>query len=217
MCGPRRWATTRPSTRTIPRSSYGASSVDIKHRFVLSGLFGLPTTTHFGAFGRQVLNGWRVNDVTYVQSGGPFTITTADDENFDGSTGDRPNIIGDPYSHATTRAGKIHSLLNPAAFANTNYLLGTASFYGSEQRNQLRLPFTTATNVSLFKEFTLPHETRLQIRAESFNVIGNVNFTTPRTDFTTITSAVNIANPAFAELQAAQDPRQFQFGARFLF
>jgi len=39
---------------------------------------------------------------------------------------------------------------------NTNHLLGTPSLYGSEGRNQLRLPSTTDTNVSLFKEFALP-------------------------------------------------------------
>jgi len=44
-----------------------------------------------------------------------------------------------------------------------------------------------------------------------------VNFTTPRTDLSTIGSATNEANSQFFQLQNTQAPRQFQFGARFLF
>ncbi|HZL25198.1 MAG TPA: carboxypeptidase regulatory-like domain-containing protein [Acidobacteriaceae bacterium] len=206
-----------PVNRMDLRSSYGPASNDIRNRFVLSALMALPTTKRFGRFGREVLNGWRLNGITYIQSGTPFTITTATDENHDGNTGDRPDIIADPYTHATSRTDKIHHYLNPAAFLNTNHLLGTPSLYGSEGRNQLRLPSTTDTNVSLFKEFALPHKTRLQIRAEAFNVLGNVNLTSPRTDYSTLKAPANIADPTFVQLQNAQDPRRLQFGARFLF
>jgi hypothetical protein len=212
-----------PVDRTNLHSSYGPPNIDIRNRFVLSGLFALPQTRHFGWFGRQVINGWRFNTLMYIQSGTPFTITTATDENFDGNTGDRPNVSGDPYTHARTRAAKIHEYINPDAFKPITTTMAEAlapspaAFYGSESRNQLRLPYTTDTNVSLFKEFSLPHATRLQFRAESFNVIGNVNFTTPRTDLATISSVGNIGNPTFDQLQDAQDMRHFQFGIRYIF
>jgi Carboxypeptidase regulatory-like domain len=213
-----------PSYAPLPRSSYGPSNVDIRSRFVLSGLFALPHTTRFGLFGRQVLNGWRLNTITYVQSGTPFNVTSDTDENYDGSSDDRPNIIANPYNTAArTRAQQIHQYINPAAFqsisAATAKILAPSlsAFFGNEQRNQLRMPYTTSTNLSLFKEFALREKTRMQFRAESFNSFNNVNLTSPRTDLTTLQSTANQAAASFDQLQNAQDMRKFQFGARFIF
>ena len=202
-----------PVNQANLRSGYGASPLDIRHRFVVSGLFGLPETRHLGAFGRQVINGWRLNDITYLQSGTPFTLSSGTDSNYDGTNNDYPNVIGDPYTHAKSRQAKIREYINPAGFA----VPAAGTFYGNEQRNQLYLPSTTQTNASLFKEFSLPRETRLQFRAEAFNVIGNVNLTSPRTVLNTIASAANLNNPSFVQLTAAGPPRQLQFGLRFLF
>ncbi len=212
-----------PSYALAPRSSYGPSNVDIRNRFVLSGLFALPQTTRFGWFGQQVLDGWRLNAITYIQSGTPFNVTSDTDENFDGSSNDRPNITGNPYNTGnTTRAQQIHQYLNPASFQSISLQQAAAlapslaAFNGTEQRNSLRLPYTTSTNLSLFKEFALPHHTRLQLRAEAFNALNNVNLTNPRTDLTTLKSAA-AAVASFAQLQSAQDMRKFQFGARLIF
>ncbi|MES2391111.1 MAG: carboxypeptidase regulatory-like domain-containing protein [Acidobacteriota bacterium] len=202
-----------PVDQTNIRSGYGASPLDLRHRFVVSGLFALPGTTHFGTFGRQVINGWRFNDITYIQSGTPFTLSSGTDSNYDGTNNDHPNVIGDPYTHAGTRQGRIREYINPTAFS----VPAAGTFHGNEQRNQLYLPATTQTNVSMFKEFSLSHQTRFQFRAEAFNVIGNVNLTTPRTVLNTIASAANLNNPSFVQLQAAGPPRQLQFGVRFIF
>jgi hypothetical protein len=218
------WAKTMdnasPSYALWPRSSYGPSNLDIRNRFVLSGLFGLPSVHRFGWVGKQVLSGWRINDLTYVQSGTPFDIYSDTDENHDGSSDDRPNLIGDPYNRAAqTRAEKIHEYVNPVSFQSIQLAQeealypSQAAFNGSEQRNSLRLPFTTSTNVSLFKEFALPHRTRLQFRMEAFNALNNVNLYDPRTDLSTIGG-----NPAPQfQLQEAQNMRQLQFGIRLMF
>jgi Carboxypeptidase regulatory-like domain len=202
-----------PVDQTNIKSGYGASPLDLRHRFVVSGLFGLPKTKHFGALGRLIINGWRLNDITYIQSGMPFTLTSGTDSNYDGTNNDYPNVNGDPYTHANGRQARIREYIKPAAFS----VPAAGTFHGNEQRNQLYLPSTTQTNVSLFKEFSLRQETRLQFRAEAFNVIGNVNLTTPRTVLNTIASTVNLNNPSFVQLQAAGPPRQLQFALRFIF
>jgi hypothetical protein len=213
-----------PSYALWSRSGYGPSNLDIRNRFVLSGLFALPGTTRLGWVGKQVISGWRVNDLTYVQSGTPFYIYSDTDENHDGSSDDRPNLNGDPYNRAaTTRAAQIHEYINPASFqaiqlAQEEALYPSqAAFNGSEQRNSLRLPYTTTTNVSVFKEFALPRRTRLQFRIEAFNAFNNVNLTSPRTDLSTIGSAADLGNQDFFQLQNAQNMRQIQLGGRFLF
>jgi len=213
-----------PIETTLPRSSYGPANLDIRDRFVLSGLFALPDTRRFGWFGRQVLDGWRVNDITYIQSGTEYNVTSDTDENDDGSSDDRPNIIANPYNTAATnRQQKIHQYLNPAAFQSiTNAVARTlvpclCAFFGNEQRNGLHLPYTSATNLSVFKEFALPHETRLQFRVEAFNAFNKVNLTDPRTDLATLQSTTNQGSAAFDQIQEAQAPRQIQLGARFIF
>ena len=213
-----------PSYALLPRSSYGPSNVDIRNRFVLSGLFALPQTKRFGEFGRQVLDGWRLNAITYIQSGAPFDVYSDTDENHDGTSDDRPNIVANPYTQGnTTTAQKIHQYLNPAAFQSISAATAKAlapslsAFFGNEQRNSLRLPYTTNTNLSIFKEFALPHATRLQFRVEAFNALNNVNLTSPRADLSTLAAAANQAMPSFAQLQSAQNMRQFQLGARLIF
>jgi hypothetical protein len=215
-----------PIQITLPRSSYGPSSLDIRDRFVLSGLFALPNTRHFGAFGREFLNGWRVNDITYIQSGTEFTVNSDTDENDDGVSNDRPNIVGNPYNTAATnRQQKIHQYLMPnsptfqsvTATAAKSLVPCLCAFFGSEERNGLHLPYTSASNISVFKEFALPRELRLQLRVEAFNAFNKVNLQDPRTDLATLQSPANQANPAFSELQQAQDPRKLQLGARLFF
>jgi len=214
-----------PIETTLPRSSYGPSSLDLRERFVLSGLFALPTTTHFGAFGREVLDGWRVNDITYIQSGTEYTVSSDTDENDDGVSNDRPNIIANPYNMAATnRQQKIHQYLNPAAFQSVTAAAAKTlvpclcAFFGNEERNGLHLPYTSATNLSLFKEFALPRSTRLQFRLEAFNAFNKVNLQDPRTDLATLQSPTNEGNTTgFYQIQEAQNPRQIQLGARFLF
>ena len=220
-----------PSYALAPRSGYGPSNLDIRGRFVLSGLFALPQTRKLGWFGKQVLNGWRVNDLTYVQSGVPFYIYSDTDENHDGSSNDRPNQnCSNPYLTAgRTRPQWVHEYVNPTptcfqAIQPAQELAlypSLAAFNGSEQRNGLRMPRTTATNLSMFKEFPLPHETRLQFRVEAFNAFNNVDLTTPRTDLSTLDTAANLPGGAsystFFQLQNTLPARVFQFGARFLF
>jgi len=213
-----------PSYALITRSGYGPSNLDIRHRFVLSGLFGLPNTRRFGWLGRGLLSGWRVNDLTYIQSGTPFYIYSDTDENYDGISNDRPNLIGDPYNRAaTTHAQKAHEYINPASFKAISLSQAISlypslsAFNGSEQRNSLRLPFTSSTNLSVFKEFATPHKTRLQFRVEGFNALNNVNFLTPRTDLSTINAPKNLTDLNFFQLQTTQNMRRVQLGARFLF
>lgn len=202
-----------PVDQTNLRSSYGPANVDLRNRFVLSALFAFPSTKRLGWLGKEIINGWNLNAINYIQSGTPFTVTSGVDTNADGNDNDRPNLIGDPYTHAKSRAAKIRQYINPAAFATPT----GAQLYGTEQRNSLVLPPTTATSVSLFKAFAMMHRTLLQFRAESFNVFGNVNLQSPRTNLPTISNTSNINTATFYQLQAAGPPRRMQFAIKYLF
>ena len=192
------------------RKNRGAADIDLRNRFVFSGLYHLPAVHAFGLFGREILSGWQLNDITIIQSGSPFTVTSGVDTNRDGTNNDRPNIIGDPYTHASSRAAKIKQFLNPAAFSTPSFTNPGDNPYGNEQRNSLYGPMNINTNLSVFKEFALYRQVRFQFRAEAYNALNNVNLNNPRTNLTVFPTAAQA-------ITGAADPRHLQFAAKLLF
>lgn len=190
---------------------YGPSNVDIRHRFVASYTYQFDELDRWGWFGREVIGGWRVNGITTFQSGSPFTITSGTDTNLDGTNNDRANVTGDPYNHVSSRHDKIYKgILNVAAFSlptNPN------NPYGSSGRNQFYGPSNVRTDLSLFKEFPLVKSFRLQFRAESFNVFGNVNLNNPRTNY----SVFSALGAGQQYITGAGDPRIMQFAVKLIF
>ena len=190
------------------RKNYGLADTDVRHRFVISYTYRFSDPKILGALGKQVLGGWRVNGVTIVQSGSPFTVTSGSDTNLDGTNNDRADVSGDPYSHVKGRQAKINQgILNPAAFS-----VPTGP-YGSSRRNNFIGPGNVNTNLSLFKEFGIWEELKLQFRAESFNVFGNVNLNNPRTNYS-VFSTLPVGQKF---ITGAGDPRRMQFAIKLLF
>jgi hypothetical protein len=62
--------------------------------------------------------------------------------------------------------------------------------------------------VSLVRNFRLTETSRLQVRAESFNVLNHANLGLPVAD-------LNSAN--FGRIFSAAPPRQLQFALKFMF
>jgi hypothetical protein len=201
------------------RKNYGVDDSDIRHRFVVSYLYLLPETRRFGWFGKQVLDGWQLNGVTALQSGNPFTIISGTDTNLDSTTNDRVNVIGNPYptGQHLSRALKIKGYINPAAFSTPCNNLPSCNPYGNEQKNQFFGPANVNTNLGLFKEFPIYEAIRFQFRAESFNVFGNVNLGSPKTNLNNLQTAYTSTDPTQGEINSAGAPRRIQFAAKILF
>jgi hypothetical protein len=187
-------------------SSQGLSPFDIRHSFVVSYLYSFPKTTRFGAFGKQVLNGWQVNGITTIRSGSPFNITSGKDTNLDGTNNDRPDTISNPQlDGGRDRTEQINEYFDTAAFA----LPGTNVPYGNTSFNSLVGPGYINTDLSLFKTFTLFRESSsLQFRAEVFNLFNNVNLGNPN-------GVLN--SPKFGIIGSADSPRIVQFALRYSF
>ena len=93
----------------------------------------------------------------------------------------RPNLVGAvPEMNCQTEAST-RNLINcydATAFANP-----AAFTFGDADRNILRGPKFVNTDLSMSKTFPLGGQTRLQIRAEMFNVFNNVNYGNPNATF----------------------------------
>jgi hypothetical protein len=186
--------TNLPADSRNLRLERGPSSFDIRHRAVFVYVIELPAGPGHRLFGwnngwnRQILGGWQISGITTLQTGAPFTVLTGtpDYSGFNSGggaivgtgNGDRPDV---------TRNGPLpQDNRNPdAAFDKTYFTtallagrVGTSGrdHYGPGMQNY---DFAAAKSFPLWAK--LGEETRLQFRADFFNLFNHTNFATPIT------------------------------------
>jgi hypothetical protein len=188
----------------------GPSLFDARHRVVISASWEprLPTITSPTL--RAILDGWQLNAIATHTSGTPFTVSDtanvalqANSPPISGFAASRPNLIGDPNGGPHT----VDAWISRSAFQRLDPLAQAGQF-GDAGRNIARGPAYTNVDVSLVRTFRLTAGTRLQVRAESFNVANHANFGLPVSD-------LNSAN--FGRIFSAAPPRLMQFALKLLF
>jgi hypothetical protein len=80
--------------------------------------------------------------------------------------------------------------------------------FGNAPRNVLRGPKFGSTDLSLMKNIPLGGPRRFQIRAEIFNLFGQVNYGNPGSTF---------GASSFGRITSAGSMRQVQLGGKLLF
>lgn len=178
------------------------ANLDVRHRWVMTVNYQLPFgRTRTGVAG-AVLGGWQVNAVAYWQSGLPFNVANAAARTNTGGT-DRPNMTGDPELPSSERT--LQRWFNTGAFqAQPQFSAGNTPL------NVLHGPSQRRLDASLFKDFTLQANWRVQLRAEVYNVTNTPSFANPNSTF---------GNPAFGSISSTGNaiPRQMLFAAKLLF
>lgn len=162
---------------------YRLCATDATHVIHVSGTWELPVgpgrmlLPHANGFENELLGGWAFNYIFTHETGQPVNVTCpVPTTAFFGCNADLvPGV--DKY------AGPHNQLqwLNPAAFVNppvagssdmTFDVLGSAGM-------QARGPVFNNLDASLFKNFSIREDLRLQFRAESFNVSNTPQFSNP--------------------------------------
>jgi Carboxypeptidase regulatory-like domain/TonB-dependent Receptor Plug Domain len=196
------------SDQTYLKRDYARSDYNIPQIFFASYIWAIPGTSHFGAFGKYVLNGWQVNGITTIRTGIPYNSLSGKDSNLDGIATDRPNIVGNPiFPGHRSRTDKINQFMNIAAFAQTP----AGVPYGNAQRNIAIGPGYVNTDLSGFKNIPMWKESNLQFRAEFFNIFNNVNLANPN---------ATLSSPSFGKISALYtnaSPRVIQFALKLSF
>jgi hypothetical protein len=195
-----------PGRRTPHQSlEYAHASFDVRHRFVLSGLWELPVARNTtGALG-AIAGGWQLNGVLQLQTGNYFNLGTNQAVCACGTT--RPDVVPGKDPNAAPSGGRtpdqwfdITAVTNPTPGTFGN--LGNYSNIGPPSRT---------LDLSLFKDFRISERYRVQFRAESFNLTNTPQFNNPGStqgqsgDFGVITST------------RANSNRQHQLALRFMF
>lgn len=183
-------------------ADYTLCDTHAAHITHISGTYQLPVGAGralLGSANRVVdtlIGGWSVNFITTYQSGQPFSVTcpTATTANFGCFALVKPGA--DIYAGGRTQS----HWLNASAFANPPVAtaIGQSDYspLGGKPMQALG-PGYFDMDASIFKDFILPRELRLQFRAESFNITNNAQLGQPAsgglnflntTTFSTITS-----------------------------
>jgi len=185
------------------RAERGNSIIDIRHRLTLSYLWELPVgrgkpfLNHAGPL-TWILGGWQTNGILTIQTGLPFSPVLQTSTTNTG-TGSRPDVAK-PVSYPRT----LQRWFDPSAFTTP-----APYTYGNAGRNILFGPGRTNWDMSLFKNFVIREQSRLEFRAEAFNVFNHPQFGLPN---------ATIGNPQAGSITSTVgNPRQLQMGLRFEF
>jgi hypothetical protein len=113
----------------------------------------------------------------------------------------RPDLVGNPNVDNPTPL----RFFDPRAFQPP-----PSGRFGTSGRNVITGPGSQTVDVSLTRAFRMSDFTRLQFRADAYNVLNHPNFVAPP-------SMQNFADsPDFGALFVARSPRIMQFGLKFL-
>jgi hypothetical protein len=192
-------------------AEHGPSLFDARHRFVFSGNYALPRWKNAGPAAALLINGWQLNTIASLSTGTPFTVYDSADVSQQGSAPEitgfyssRPDLISNP------NAGQPHTpteWVSRAPFLQLNPATQAGQF-GNEGRNAVRGPGIEDVDLSLFKYFNITERTRVQFRAEWFNLLNHPNFGLPEND---------LESPAFGQILQAGSPRLLQLAIKLIF
>jgi hypothetical protein len=182
---------------------YGPSDFDLRHRFVTSFLYRIPT---FGSdrLVKAVTGGWQLDGILTLQTGLPFSVLAGVDRSLVGVDEDHANVNGPVavYNGRSTQS-KIAEYFNTSAFSLP--ALGT---FGTSGRNIIYGPGLENLDAGLFKLIPIHEQSHLELRWETFNSLNHPNFSNPNNSLT---------SSAFGRITASNSGRVMQIAGKLVF
>jgi outer membrane receptor protein involved in Fe transport len=181
--------------------NFALAGFDRTHMLQMGFVYELPFMRDQNSVLAMILKDWQINGIASWLSGTPFTIG-GDNGLLQQQGGSQTiNATGDPEP-GFGEAGPDEQWYDPSLFSQP----GNA--WGNTGRNAFRRPGNWNLDASLFRTIQFGHY-RMEIRAESQNVMNHAQFGTPVTGFT---------DPNFMKIRSlARAPRTVQLGVRFVF
>jgi hypothetical protein len=162
------------------RSERGPSDFDVKHHFVLSGMWDLPIFHQSQGWLSKVFGGWQMNGILTARSGFPWTPKTGQPLSAPGLAPTRPTW----YSGGALRDAGNDAFIRPGG----NFPGGGESYFDIKTpgppgigRNSFRSPRYFSVDLSLAKQTGLPKSLRLRegasldLRANLLNAFNKLN------------------------------------------
>jgi hypothetical protein len=173
-----------------PDVDYGYADFDIRHRFVSSVTWGVPTVRDARGLFNHLLNGWEITGIFTARTGTPFSIFDCTNSIFAESPcmrvisngplafnnkvspGDA-NVIDSPNRYKFVDL----SGLTPGTFQNPITGGNEPGPFPSNMtaRNAFRGPGFWNLDAGLYKNFKVTERVNLQFRFEAYNVFNHAN------------------------------------------
>jgi outer membrane receptor protein involved in Fe transport len=195
-----------------PRSARGLSGNDQRNRLVASVVYELPMgrgklyAPDSGVL-NEIVGGWSIGAVCQTYTGSPLSPIELVNNTNSFSTGNRPNLVGDPnLSSERSRTEKLAEWFNTAAFAAPPIYV-----FGNAPRTFGYGPGAFALDASLLKDFPIAERIVLQLRLEALNALNHANFANPN---------MQEGSPTFGQitgLYSGTPARILQLGAHLSF
>jgi hypothetical protein len=217
---------------SLPHLDYGPAASDIRSIASANATYDLPLgngkffLSNTSKFTGHVISGWTLSTIATVETGFPFSPQLGYNPTGSGDSRNpvRPNLnpifTGKLYPGGST-AQRVAEFFNPNAFSAPAY--GTV---GNAPRDGLTGPGYADWDLSLLKSTQLTTSTRLQFRAEFFNILNHTNLSLPNevvysagpTQGTTANQTTPAALGTPGVITAtANTSRQIQLGLKLLF
>ena len=197
-----------------PGSEKGLATTDVPFLNITSVIWEVPVGRgrKFGSsLARPLdyaLGGWRLSLINSMSSGNPITFIYSAPSDYTVSSNSkdyRPNLVGNPILPADQRTPTMY--WNKAALQIPT---DRTHPFGNAGRNIARSDGVYTLDLGLMKEVPLPvrEGTRLQIRAEAFNLLNKTNLQNADS---------NLSDAGFGQILSTYPARQLQLALKLYF
>lgn len=193
---------------------HSVSSQDVKLQFNWQTSYDLPIgkgrAINLSGKANSLLGGWTINTIVYLSDGVPIASPTGTGSPY---FNQRVNLNCNPGAHPAHTALQ---WFNYTCFSQpaSPFLPGSAPAYLSS----VRTDGAHDLDLSVYKNFTLGGERNLRIEVSSYNVTNSVQFGYPNVFWNQGAAGDPGLMAGFGQIfNAANLPRQFQFGAKYTF
>ncbi|MBI1745111.1 MAG: TonB-dependent receptor [Acidobacteria bacterium] len=195
------------------RAERSVSPLDASRRLVMSFTAqlpigqGRPLGRHWGPRRNGLLGGWQLNGIYSAQNGRPLRITGVTDNRRLPGTATRPNTDGTNIALPSSQRNMYHWFYNDdrSMFSDpAPYQIGNLGRFLPNVRG----PGFQNYDLSLFKNFQVQEQVKLQFRAELFNAFNIHPLGTPETNYN---------SPLFGKIDLKSGRREVQFALKLLF
>lgn len=212
-----------PQDSTNLAADYGPANFNQPKIFVASYVYPIPFWAHEHVWYKQAIGGWQVSGITRIANGLPINVTQPSGQSIAGNlvttsaVAQRPNLIGDPYSHS----GNGKQYLNYAAFR-----VPSAGTYGNLKYDAIKGPLFDNWDAALQKNITIHEGIGMEFRAEMFNapnhlspfgIGGGLGSAQSDGSYQPNYSATGAFQNSFGQVTSATDPRTMEFVLRLHF
>lgn len=200
-----------------PRFHRGPSAFDVRHSFVASGTWELPSPAI--PRWRWLSGGWQLGLIATYGSGLPMSARLGYDaartktESADARSGQTPDLAPGASNNPVT--GDPNRWIDPSAFRRPE-----PGFLGNLGRNTIRAPEFANVDFSVVKRVRIPslgEGASLDLRFEFFNLLNRTNFDLPTIERMEIFNDTSLREDVGKITSTAGNSREIQFGLKLRF